>query len=103
MPRFRPKTVADSHPLTPDVVRDICTQAARLSNFFVATPHTLTLEHRSDEESFWEVFAGRLLDGSQTRERRRFEAWNVYVSDDGGQPAEPVVAIKFNAGAGEIH
>jgi hypothetical protein len=42
----------------------------------------------------WEVFQGRLLPNTQTRDTRTFESWNVHVMTPEGPSPEPVVAVK---------
>src|SRR5262249_8169349 len=39
---------------------------------------------------------------AHTRERRRFTAWNVYVTDADGRSAEPLLAVKFDAAQGQL-
>jgi hypothetical protein len=51
----------------------------------------------------WEIYKGRLLDASQTRERRTFEAWNIYSIDEFGRSTEPLLSVKLDAETGEIH
>jgi hypothetical protein len=82
----------------------VCEELIHPAHFFVARPAALAWDGPSTEESFWELFHGRLLDGTQTRERRRFVAWNVHwVGADGERSTEPVVALKYDAAAGEVH
>jgi hypothetical protein len=74
------------------------------ANFFAAGPLRLAWRHQPDEELFWELFHGRVLDGSMTRQRRRFEAWNVHAVAEGGTPsAEPLVSVKLDAAAAQLH
>jgi hypothetical protein len=71
-------------------------------NFFVASGIELAFEHRQAEIS-WELFRGRLLDAAHTRVLRSFEAWNVYWVDDGKRSEEPILAVKLDVAAGQIH
>jgi hypothetical protein len=104
MPAFRPHlATGDDRPVTESVVRELCASVTHPSNFFVAEPLRLAWEHKP-EEVYWELFQGRALDGSQTRQRWRFEAWNVRaVGTDGELSAEPILSVKYDAGAGQIH
>ena len=96
MPHFREELVAGDHrPLVPNVVRDVCADVTRLGNFFVAPPVAIAPKHVDGEETYWEVFRGRLLGQDQTRERRRFETWGVSLIDEHGDGSvEPVVAVR---------
>ncbi|HKI33751.1 MAG TPA: hypothetical protein VKA46_18000 [Gemmataceae bacterium] len=90
-------------PPSPDDVRRIVAEAVRPSRFFVGGSLRLEWDHVPAEDVSWEVFRGRLLDPAHTRERRTFEAWNVYLLDDGGRSSEPLLAVKLDAPAGLIH
>jgi hypothetical protein len=104
LPAFRPNPCAAGHRLlTADVVRELCGDAARLGNVFVAPPLSLSGDHRPAEETFWEVFNGRLLGEAQTRCRRQFETWSVYLIDENGERSgEPLLAVRFAADTGQV-
>src|SRR3954452_14555236 len=104
MPTFR-EVVFTGVPATDGVrLRELITELTGLANFVVTDPLRLTWEHRPEEELFWEVFRGRVLDGSMTRERRRVEAWNVHVLGGDVTPSvEPLVSVKLDATAGQLH
>src|SRR5438552_2359829 len=89
--------------LTLDDVRRIVSRVLSPAHFFIAGPAILEWEHRDAEELYWEVFNGQLLDGSQTRQRVTFEAWNVLRIDAAGRSAEPIIAVKLDAAAGILH
>jgi hypothetical protein len=72
-------------------------------HFFVGPATTLEWEHRSAEEVSWEVFRGRLLDPAHTRQRRTFESWNLYLMQNAERSAEPLLSVKWDAAAAEIH
>src|SRR5262249_27411494 len=38
-----------------------------------------------------------------TRQRRTFESWNTYLLDESGRSLEPLLSVKWDAGAGELH
>ena len=104
MPRFRPAVWIDARPVSPPVVRELCALVSRRSNFFIAPPNRLVLKSLREEILYWELFAGRLLDGSQTREKRLFEAWNVHLMAANGElSAEPIVAVKLDIEAGWVY
>jgi hypothetical protein len=55
------------------------------------------------EEAPWEIFQDRLLDGTYTRQRRSFLAWNLFWVEEAGRSGEPILAVKLDAEAGQIH
>jgi hypothetical protein len=75
----------------------------RPAHFFVGLDLALEWEHVPSEELVWEIFQGRLLDPAHTRQRRSFEAWNVYSRSDTGRSAEPLLSLKLDADAGQLH
>jgi hypothetical protein len=104
MPRFRTPTPNTSQAaLTVEVVRQVAAEVIRPAHFFVGPGLELEWEHAEQEERSWEVFRGRLLDPAHTRQRRQFEAWNVYQRTSEGRPGEPLLALKLDGAAGEMH
>jgi hypothetical protein len=105
MPRFRPPPPSPSPPaaLTPETVRAVIADALRPVHFFVGPGLELCWAAAATETIPWEVFRGRLLDPAFTRQSRAFEAWNVYTVEAGGWSAEPLVSVKLDAAAGEVH
>jgi hypothetical protein len=106
MPRFRPHSSSiprSTAPPTLDDVRRLIADAVRPGHFFVGGGTRLEWSHVAAEEVSWEVFRGRLLDPAHTRQRRTFEAWNVYLLGDGGRAPEPLLSVKLDADAGQIH
>jgi hypothetical protein len=77
-------------PLDDDVARWLAP-----GRFVSARP--LALAAAVAERTRWEVFQGRLLDESHTREERTFTSWNL--QDDRG----PVLSLKLDAERGELH
>ena len=75
----------------------------RPDHFYVGPGLSLEWEHVAAEEISWEVFRGRLLDPAHTRERRVFEAWNVYQMGPDGRSAEPLLSLKWDAAAGRLY
>jgi hypothetical protein len=106
MPRFRPRSASalpSTGPLSLADVGGLIADAVRPGHFFVGRATQLEWDHAAAEEASWEVFRGRLLDPAHTRERRRFEAWNVYLIGDGARSPEPLLSVKLDAAAGEVH
>lgn len=104
MPCFRTQLAqSDSNPLDEQRIAEACATATYPVNFFVASPQRLEFEHLAHEELFWEIFHGRLLDGSQTRERRSFESWNVYLLEaTGSRSLEPIVSVRWDRAGGRL-
>jgi hypothetical protein len=106
MPRFRPRTalvVPAPGPLSLADARRLIADAIRPGHFFVGPARRLEWDHIVAEEVSWEVFRGRLLAPAHTRERRTFEAWNIYVFADGVRSPEPLLSVKLDAADGQIH
>jgi hypothetical protein len=73
------------------------------AHFFVGPGLRLECEHVAREELVWEIYRGRLLDPAHTRQRRVFEAWNVYTIRSEGRSAEPLLALKLDAADGRLY
>jgi hypothetical protein len=103
VPRFRTAANGDHSALDLGAVRRLAAEAVRPAHFFVASPLRLQWEHAAAEEIFWELFHGRLLDPAHTRQKRTFEAWNIYLWESGVRSAEPLLALKLDAAAGRLY
>jgi hypothetical protein len=105
MARFRRLAAwsTDLRPASIDDVRALAGDSLDPRHFFVNAGLSLDWEHEPAEEVPWEIYKGRLLDGSQTRERRTFEAWNVFAQDETGRSTEPLLSLKLDAAAGQLH
>lgn len=66
--------------------------------FTIAPGVTLTFDATPDLELHWEIFQGRLLDATGTRERRRFDAWDLRVDGAG-----PLISLLFDREANYWH
>src|SRR5262249_4214621 len=78
-------------------------EVTRPCHFFTGPNLRLEWEHCPHEESVWEVFQGRLLDPAHTRQRRTFEAWNVYQLTDKGRSGAPLLSLKWDRDANQVH
>jgi hypothetical protein len=106
MPRFRPRSSGDllcDVPLAPETLRWLAGEVTRLCHFYTGPNLRLEWEHYSIEENVWEIFHGRLLDPAHTRQRRTFEAWNIYQATDDGRSREPLLSLKWDQDANQIH
>jgi hypothetical protein len=90
-------------PLSLDEIRACAADAIAPRHFFIGNGLELEWEHAETESIPWEIFKGRLLDASQTRERHTFEAWNVYSIDEFGRSTEPLLSLKLDADTKEIY
>jgi hypothetical protein len=90
-------------PLSIDEIRAVAADAVAPRHFFVGNGLELEWEHALAENIPWEIYKGRLLDASQTRERRTFEAWNIYSVDEFGRSTEPILSLKLDAETGQLH
>src|SRR5260370_29143312 len=97
----RPEGQPKPAPLTADAIRQVITDALLPTHFFAGPLLGLEWEHLPAEELPWEVFQGRLLDRTHTRQRRTFEAWNVHALEGGTRSAEPLLAVKLDLFPGQ--
>ncbi len=73
------------------------------AHFLLGPGMMLEWEYLPAEEISWEIFQGRLLDRARTRQTRTFEAWNGYAVAGGARSGEPLLAVKLDAAAGQLH
>jgi hypothetical protein len=85
------------------VIRERIADALLPDHFFIDPSLSLEWEHLPAEELPWEIFQGRLLERAHTRQQRTFEAWNIFILENGARSAEPLLAVKLDPGAGELH
>jgi hypothetical protein len=84
----------DTH-ISDDSVRASIEQMLQPAHFFVAAAGRLQIDHRASETLPWEIFRGHLLDGSQTREQKTFDSWNILVQPAADTPPQPLLAVLF--------
>ncbi len=101
MPHFRP--LGSPAPLQMDGIPRLAAEATRPAHFYVGPDLPLEWEHVAEETISWEVFRGRLLDPAHTRQRRTFEAWNIYQSGPDGRSGEALLSVKWDAAAGRLY
>jgi hypothetical protein len=85
-----------SEPLSRETVRRLAAEVLAPAHFFTASGLRLEGDHVAREELVWEIFRGRILDPAHTRQRRTFEAWNVYQVGAEGRSAEPLLSLKLD-------
>jgi hypothetical protein len=90
-------------PLSAADVRRMIAEAVSPAHFFVGPGTRLEWDHKDAEEVSWEVFRGRLLDPAHTRQKRNFEIWKIYLIGESGRSAEPLLSVKWDAAAGQVH
>jgi len=98
-----PQLAAPPAPLPLEVIRSVVAEALHPSHFLVGKRLTLDWVGPIDETVVWEVFQGRLLDASQTREQQAFESWHVHQVDATGPSAEPILSVKRDRTTGLLH
>jgi len=86
-----------------DAIRRAVEDALHPSQFLVGKRIALEWAAPLPEEVAWEVFRGRLLDASQTRQRHAFESWNIFQVGAEGRSPEPILSIKWDTQAGQLH
>src|SRR5579871_752522 len=86
MVRFRQKTREFPEIAGADGVRAMIEEAIKPANFFVSEALALSWQHREQDETYWEIFRGRALDHTQTRQQRVFESWNLFESNLKDEP-----------------
>ncbi|MBL8800269.1 MAG: hypothetical protein JNM56_40685, partial [Planctomycetia bacterium] len=86
-----------------DTIRAAIATAVAPGHFFVSGALHLAWRHLPTEELPWENFHGRLLDATQTRQRRTFESWNIHVLDGDAVVAEPLLSLKLDAAVGNVY
>jgi hypothetical protein len=91
-----------NRPSSAETVRKEVSAVMMPGNFFAGPSLQLHWFHEH-EEVFWETFRGRVLGRSQTRQRRRFEAWNIREVNPAVADDEPILSVKFDTEAGDIH
>ncbi len=103
MPAPEPAPNASPKGLSPVSLIELCAQVLCPDHFFLAPRLEVQSEFKPAEEDQWEVFQGRLLDRPFTRQRRTFAAWNLFLVDDGVRSGEPLLSLKLDDQAGELH
>jgi hypothetical protein len=93
----------DQPAIPPDAVHTLIDDAIRSARFFVGPDLHLMWQPPVFEETPWDVFRGRLLDPAHTRRAVDFTAWNVYQVDGEVRSAEPLLSVKLDRSAGNIH
>jgi hypothetical protein len=86
-----------------ETIRRLITDVVQPAHFFVAPAKALEWQHVAAEWIPWEIYRGRLLDRSQTRASRSFEAWNVFIIDAQSRSGEPLLSVLLDVAAGQLH
>jgi hypothetical protein len=109
MPWFRaplstPARAGAMHgPLPVETIQAVIAEALRPGHFFVGGTVALDWAPPAEETVRWEIFRGRLVDAAHTRQQRTYEAWNVFLLQAGSRSAEPVLSVKRDPAAGQVH
>jgi hypothetical protein len=102
MPWFRPPIVNTvAPPVTPASIRTTIAATFASRHFTLVDAR---LEAQCDHVDLpWEIFQGRLLDPAQTRERRTFEAWDLYWFDNQGRQPAPTLSVLLDSNTMQLH
>ncbi len=73
------------------------------NQFFFGASLKCSIEHLENDTIFWELFRGQALDQAKTRRQQTFEAWNLYDRDDSTSHREPLLSVKLDWPAKQIH
>src|SRR6266446_5960549 len=84
-------------------VRALISDAMLPAHFYVRRAGAMEWQPPRAEELSWEIYHGRLFDPAHTRERRQFEAWNIFWVDAEGRSAEPILSVKWHKDEGQLH
>lgn len=72
-------------------------------HFYMANGLQLAWQFETEQTLPWEIFRGRLLEPEQTREERRFLAWNVFQVVDRTPAPDPMLSLLLDAPSGMLH
>ncbi len=101
MLRFR--ATAERHDAGPFEVEAAVADVLRPAHFFVRPPARLEWQPAREETIRWEVFRGRLLPPSQTRQEKTFHSWNIFLIDEHGRSGEALLSVKWDRGLKLLH
>jgi hypothetical protein len=100
---FRTTTPTTLAGLTQAMVPKVMAEVVLPAHFFTREPVALEWEFAASEDLPWEVLHGRLVDPAHTRQRRKFAAWNLFLTDEDGRSQEPLLSLKLDASEGRLH
>src|SRR5262249_44498324 len=103
MPSFRTLDRSDNACSTPESIRSLITDLMSAEHFFQGPSLHLSWQHTLHEDIPWEICKGRLLDKTHTRLRKSFEAWHIYSHEDGVRSSEPILSLKLDLSAAQLH
>src|SRR5436309_1714246 len=85
--------------MSPNEFDAVASRVIDADRFIIRPPMQLRWQGPVNEEVFWEMYHGRALDRTMTRQKQSFRAWNMLV--DGAD--EPLISIKFDCDAPMVH
>ena len=97
MLRFRVHSAQAASSFDLLAVSHVIDDAMQPGHFFVAPDLPLTWTAARSESIAWEIFRGRLLDATQTRQVQTFLSWHVE------QHGEPLISVKLDIYSGQVH
>ncbi len=96
-----PRSAEGPAPFSFEALCRLINDAVNPARFFLCADLPLIWNPPVLEELAWEVFRGGLIDQAHTREIRHFIAWNI--ARDADEAGEPILSVKLDVAAGEIH
>ena len=98
-----PGTIDESSSNDPlDVLRSICAGSLAPGRWFAARDVQLQVQYRGSVTMPWEVYRGRLLDQTQTRETAAFETWDLCYADPQLADCPALVSLLLDVELGEV-
>lgn len=84
-------------------IAKLAAEVLQPGHFFIGPGMDLLCEHMPYEEIAWEVARGRLVPSRYARQLKGFSSWNVYHVHDRRRSAAPILSIKLDAAARQVH
>src|SRR5262245_27377967 len=88
--------------MNPAALEAIIREVIHAKHFAVRPPLRLTWEE-IDDDVHWELYRGRALDATMTRNRVKFRAWNIQLLVDRRPAPEPLISVKWDLHCNVIH
>lgn len=90
-------------PMSLDNIESVLVDVFQPAHFFIRAGMDLFWERRACAQVSWETCRGRLLPPAHTRHVKTFTSWNIYHVEDRCRSAEPILSLKLDAEAGQLH
>lgn len=84
-------------------IEKLAAEVLHPAHFYIRPGMDLLWERRLNEEIAWEISRGRLVPPRYAREVKSFTSWNVYHVEAGRRSAAPILSLKFDGAARQLH